>query len=951
MKRWITIFSVIVLVVISLADLAPVSVKAEAEAATNSNNRITSFELDLSGLTVLPHSQTPYIGTTPFALYTTAVNTTISAYSVIANSDGKPCIRYRETNALHENSSGTMVRNQHLLKFVLYAAPQSSIRLWLEMAGESGGLKTYVRAESDGQMLAAQSFSLTTDSTAYALDFQMGDSDYAVISINMGAWYNDNNAYDGTAYLNRLLLNIDNLLAIPAAGSPLQAAQGSAAADVSGYGLTVSQALLSAYSVVETEENVPGLSYTYSGTNSAASARYTLLVPHEANDQATTFWFRCKILVSKDAAENQGKTTAFAVRVEAQDFSYGTYGPGGEPKGTAVWDVAAAYPGTTAGIAYDSSGRFKLPVIFNTGTANEPIYDNICGSEYREYRFPVTIPADVTYVKLHIYCDTGVNTARSGHFIVKDISLTAASRIDERNQDGFMTEPETEEAAPFTLERLTAQTGFAVLTSRNNAPMRVWQGADLLRPGVDYTMDCIEEQGERQFVLRLSETVKEGFGSGDALHLEYANGAAVYSDALAAEVTINAQNSLFTSHFSFGTTQTHYFWFMKNQTAIASAKTLIQNVSSINNQHIVSFGASNLQSSQGAPLDFTSLDARVAHLRSLGGECMLTFCSAPGWMLESEPESGYDPESRPKEIYFDEYASICAAVAQRYPDVKYFQVWNEFKGFWDAETGWWDDALYLTFYNKIYTAVKAVRPDAYVGGFYMSIRGDGSEMFGYQAVDSYDPLDEEADGNLVWKSMRYWLQNKAGADFICFDRGLQGWNNNAAFTPEQALALTQKYEDILTKIRSLTDLPLIMSEFYGLRPARSSFVMSADYKAVMLALMYKHMLVGSQGRELTALLWSEEDSTGMSLFTDTAAAEGGQPTSLYRVTNGFISAFAQGNTIVQSTSTNTEKIEVLASPQVVMLINKSPDRQTIRYQGQYYSLDGYAVEFLEITGE
>ncbi len=950
MKRWIATLSVIVLAILCLADFIPASVKAEVGMTTTSDNRVTSFELNLSGLADIPDAQAPYIGTTPFALYTAAVNTTVSAYSVAANSDGKPCIRYRETNALHESSSGAVVRNQHLLKFVLYATPQSRIRLWLEMAGESGGLKSYVKAESDGQTLAAKSFPLTEDSAAYALDFQMGASDRAVISINMGARYNDNNAYDGTAYLNRLYLNIDNLLAAPAAGSPLPAAQGSAAADASGYGLTVSQALLSAYSAVETEENAPGLSYTYSGTNHTASARYTLLVPHEANDQATTFWFRCKILVPEDAVENRGKTTAFAVRVEVQDFSYGTYGPGGELKGNAVWDVAASYPGTTAGIAYDSSGRFKLPVISNAGTADEPAYENTCGSEYREYRFPVTIPADVTYIKLHIYCDTGVNTARNGHFIVKDMSFTADSRIAELNQDGFMTEPEAEEAAPFTLERLTARDGFAVLTSRNNAPVRVWQGAELLRPGVDYTMNCIEEQGKRKFVLRLSEIAKEGFGSGDALRLECVSGATVYSDALAAEVTLDVQRPLFTSHFSFGTTQTHYFWFMKNQTAVASAKALLQSVSAINNQHIVSFGASNLQSSQGAPLDFTSLDARVANLRSLGGECMLTLCSAPGWMLESEPESGYDPESRPKEIYFDEYASICAAVAQRYPDVKYFQVWNEFKGFWNAETGWWDDALYLTFYNKIYTAVKAVRPDAYVGGFYMSIRGDGSEMFGYQAVDSYDPLDEEADGNLVWKSMRYWLQNKAGADFICFDRGLQGWNNNAAFTPEQALDLTQKYEDILTKIRSLTDLPLVMSEFYGLRPSRSSFVMSADYKAVMLALMYKHMLMGSQGRELTALLWSEEDSTGMSLFTDTEEG-GGQPTSLYRVANGFISAFAQGNTIVQSTSTNTGKIEVLASPQVVMLINKSPDRQTIRCQGQYYSIDGYAVEFLDLTDE
>lgn len=414
------------------------------------------------------------------------------------------------------------------------------------------------------------------------------------------------------------------------------------------------------------------------------------------------------------------------------------------------------------------------------------------------------------------------------------------------------------------------------------------------------------------------------------------------------EITTDKQNKLFISGFRYGTTQTHYMWESKNAVAAKAAAECIRNVSVINNQHIISFGASYMQESQGAPLDFTSLDARLTRLKMLGGEYMLTFCSAPGWMLVSNPEGKYDPESRPKEEYFDDYAQLCAEVAKRYPEVKYFQIWNEFKGFWNSSTNWWDDALYLKFYNKIYKAVKAVRPDALVGGFYMGIRGDGSEQFGFSAVDTFDPLNDKEDGNLVWESMRYWLNNKEGADFICFDRGIQGFRNSADYTVEQAFQLTKEYQAILEKIRELTDLPLIMSEFYGHRPAKSSLDMSQEYKAAHYAMIYKYMLQGARDRSYTALLWMEEEKNGVSLFTDTNAMSGGQPTKFYDMTYEFTQNFSKGHTIINSGSADESKIEVIASETRVMAINKTDSRQVVKYGDRYYEMSPFEVLFLDV---
>nr|BFE82653.1 hypothetical protein GCM10020093_052540 [Planobispora longispora] len=60
-------------------------------------------------------------------------------------------------------------------------------------------------------------------------------------------------------------------------------------------------------------------------------------------------------------------------------------------------------------------------------------------------------------------------------------------------------------------------------------------------------------------------------------------------------------------------------------------------------------------------------------------------------------------------------------MARRYPTVKHFMVWNEFKGFWNNAQNRWDAEAYTELYNKVYDALKAVDEDIKVGGPYVPI--------------------------------------------------------------------------------------------------------------------------------------------------------------------------------------------------------------------------------------
>ncbi len=56
--------------------------------------------------------------------------------------------------------------------------------------------------------------------------------------------------------------------------------------------------------------------------------------------------------------------------------------------------------------------------------------------------------------------------------------------------------------------------------------------------------------------------------------------------------------------------------------------------------------------------------------------------------------------------HYPDFAALSAVSAHRYPDVRHFMVWNEFKGFFDEENNRWDAEAYTELYNQVYEAVK-----------------------------------------------------------------------------------------------------------------------------------------------------------------------------------------------------------------------------------------------------
>ena len=73
-------------------------------------------------------------------------------------------------------------------------------------------------------------------------------------------------------------------------------------------------------------------------------------------------------------------------------------------------------------------------------------------------------------------------------------------------------------------------------------------------------------------------------------------------------------------------------------------------------------------------------------------------------------------EDAPLPEHFADFAALSAAGAKRYPCVRHFLVWNEFKGFFDDELKRWDAKGYTDLYNVVYDAVKAVDRANQVGG-------------------------------------------------------------------------------------------------------------------------------------------------------------------------------------------------------------------------------------------
>ncbi len=382
-------------------------------------------------------------------------------------------------------------------------------------------------------------------------------------------------------------------------------------------------------------------------------------------------------------------------------------------------------------------------------------------------------------------------------------------------------------------------------------------------------------------------------------------------------VTVDWSTPEIVSHFEIGLTHVHYQWDQGHPEAVARVKSLLGKGIRFHNQHITHWGVDeNLMPGPGK-YEWSSLDHRMELIRSLDNSVpVITFCGAPAWMKDHDPKAKWQVEVRVRDENVPDFAALCQKVALRYPDVQYFQIWNEFKGYWIP--GGRDVARFTVMYNAVHDAVKSARPDVKIGGPYLSLGGRSLSANDRQVMD-------------------YWRQHSRGADFLTFDGWLEGWPPGGK-TEDWMMGRTRFFGDLAQEFQTMTGLPAWMSEFYGGRSKNPQFT------AANHASCYYHAL---QSGARLALLW---DGVGLGqLFTRTRTADGGQPTPHYSVVQAFNQHFGPGTQLYQAKS-SSDDIEVLASRAKIMLINKRPESVTVRLEGKEVSLEGYAVRVLDALG-
>ncbi|MEW9548266.1 xylan 1,4-beta-xylosidase [Nonomuraea sp. NPDC050783] len=353
----------------------------------------------------------------------------------------------------------------------------------------------------------------------------------------------------------------------------------------------------------------------------------------------------------------------------------------------------------------------------------------------------------------------------------------------------------------------------------------------------------------------------------------------------------------------------------------------------LQNQHIMGFGALNPQPRRDEYF-WEDLDSRTTFTKESGGTQIITLCCAPDWMKggpEGQPslEGWGHLEDAPYPEHFDDYAKLAATVAERYPDVEYFMVWNEFKGFWPNHSRPADYKGYTQLYNKVYDAVKAVRPDAKVGGPYLgfdSNKGGHSELRGDWGVINQNVLD----------AFTYWFENKKGADFIVVDGASP--TDAHELLPDEFGALG-KFSAVTQWLRKKTgNMPIWWSEWY-FEPEDGTVWPENKRLAVQAASMMEFVRSGAA----TALYWNPQAKSGpcKGCMWDPRT---GEPLGTQRLIGDFATWFPAGAELDDVSSSDPE-VRVLAQPERLLLVNTADKRVTTEVDGKEYDLKPYEVKW------
>ncbi len=340
------------------------------------------------------------------------------------------------------------------------------------------------------------------------------------------------------------------------------------------------------------------------------------------------------------------------------------------------------------------------------------------------------------------------------------------------------------------------------------------------------------------------------------------------------------------------------------------------------NNHLMGFGTLNPEPAPGE-FDWGSLDRRMELVTDTQGRTVLTLCCAPDWMKGGRAgETDWSRlEDAPDPGEYDDFAALAAAAVRRYPQVQRVLVWNELKGFYNSNKARWDYEGYTELYNKVYTAVKAARPDVLVGGPYVVLSSldpgadGGSDLSGPWGVADKDALDV----------VEYWLKNKVGADFVAVDGGSE---TRQQTLPASVQVGAQKFADITAWIKERTDLPVWWAEFYPSVPVgEQGGASSPASAAATLATVAAYADSGVQG----ALLWSPQGDDGLdfsALWTDSRGGGGGLPTPLTAGWNWLAPRLAAGD--VEIAHSATMPLLAFRAPDGALVVNLTGQDVSVR---------------------
>jgi hypothetical protein len=414
--------------------------------------------------------------------------------------------------------------------------------------------------------------------------------------------------------------------------------------------------------------------------------------------------------------------------------------------------------------------------------------------------------------------------------------------------------------------------------------------------------------------------------------------------------------------------------------AINNAKALIKQAFPYEDTPIMAWGAPDPwpDPTQPEPTNWGYLDSRMQLIADTGGIPVITLSEAPWWMkgqlqangttsllTASDEWSDIAYNSRILDNEMGNWLHLVQRVAERYMappyNVRYFQVWNELKGYYNPGTNAYDYTTspgnpsgpnatngYTYMYNQVYMRLMQVATELHISQGAIKVGGP------YVVVDSWSSPNQshlsnlrEAYGIYDERSLDvilYWLQHKVGAGFIALDTGNANKDNvNTA----DAFTSSERFADLTTWLRSLnpkrypgaTTLPVWFAEWYAMPYGNTP---DNNYNnAIKAYAMIKFLEAG--GAVAFSWGWSINGASDSGIWTPTQAG-GGKPLPVYFSYKAFKDYFGPGTQIYKTTVSDPESIEALASANHIMLVNKTARSFNVGIGNTVVVLKSYQVE-------